>query len=61
MLQSSREEVGLMTRGVQEDQASQVRELGGISLQRNQLEKRITSSFLDSQAAWQGCGGTQNK
>lgn len=50
-----------MTRGVQEDQASQVRELGGISLQRNQLEKRITSSFLDSQAAWQGCGSTQNK
>lgn len=50
-----------MTRGAQEDQASQVRELGGISLRRNQLEKRITSSFLDSQAAWQGCGSTQNK
>ena len=59
-LQSSREEVGLMTRGAR-DQASQVRELGGISLQGNPLEKRITSSFLDSEAAWRGCGSTQNK
>lgn len=48
-----------MTRGAQEDQASQVRELGGISLRRNQLEKRITSSFLDSQAAWQSSALTR--